>query len=314
MHQTFVQIQDLVFIQKSEIINQKSPMYRGRLAPTPTGRLHLGHARTFWLAHARARAAGPAGRLVLRLEDLDPARCKPEWTAAVFNDMRWLGLTWDEGPDVGGPHAPYEQSRRREVYLDAWRRLRDGGFVYPCARSRADVQRAASAPHADEEDAEPLYPPEWRPPPDTGRDASAPAPAANWRFRVPDGETITFSDALRGPQSFTAGKDFGDFLIWRRDDVPPYELAVVADDHAMQITEVVRGADLLKSTARQILIYRALGWVAPAWCHAPLMLDENGKRLAKRNDALSLAALREQGSDPRKLVEDFSRDIGCVVF
>lgn len=288
--------------------------YRGRLAPTPTGRLHLGHARTFWLAHARARAVGPDAKLILRLEDLDAARCSPEFAAAALEDLRWLGLTWDEGPDVGGPHAPYEQSRRREVYLDAWRRLRDGGFVYPCARSRADVQRAASAPHADEEDAEPLYPPEWRPPPDTGRDASAPAPAANWRFRVPDGETITFSDALRGPQSFTAGKDFGDFLIWRRDDVPPYELAVVADDHAMQITEVVRGADLLKSTARQILIYRALGWVAPAWCHAPLMLDENGKRLAKRNDALSLAALREQGSDPRKLVEDFSRDIGCVVF
>ena len=285
--------------------------YRGRLAPTPTGRLHLGHARTFWLAHARARAAGPDAKLILRMEDLDAARCRPEFAAAALEDLRWLGLAWDEGPDIGCPHAPYEQSRRRDVYLDAWRRLRDGGFIYPCARSRADVQRAATAPHAEEEDAEPLYPPEWRPPPGAGRDFPAPASAhANWRFRVPDGEAIAFSDALRGPQSFTAGQDFGDFLVWRRDDVPAYELAVVADDHAMQITEVVRGADLLKSTARQILIYRALGWPPPAWCHAPLMVDEKGKRLAKRNDALSLAALREQGVDPQKLAEKFSRDIG----
>ncbi|HTB64058.1 MAG TPA: tRNA glutamyl-Q(34) synthetase GluQRS [Opitutales bacterium] len=287
-------------------------MYRGRLAPTPTGRLHLGHARTFWLAAARARAAGPEARLVLRIEDLDTPRCKPEFTAAILDDLRWLRLRWDEGPDVGGPHAPYEQSRRREVYLAAWRQLRDGGFIYPCARSRADVARAATAPHADEEDAEPLYPPECRPPPGTGCDAPVPVTpslSVNWRFRVPDGEAITFHDALRGPQSFIAGKDFGDFLVWRRDDVPAYELAVVADDHAMHITEVVRGADLLKSTARQILIYRALGWPHPAWCHAPLMLDENGKRLAKRTAAFSLATFRAQDADPQKIIEHFSNVI-----
>jgi glutamyl/glutaminyl-tRNA synthetase len=285
--------------------------YRGRLAPTPTGRLHLGHARTLWLAHARARATSPDAKIILRLEDLDPARCRPEFATAVLDDLRWLGLAWDEGPDVGGPHAPYEQSRRRAVYLDAWQRLRDGGFIYPCARSRADVQRATQAPHADEEDAEPLYPPAWRPPPGAGRDISAPAAAhANWRFRVPDGATITFSDALRGPQAFTAGQDFGDFLVWRRDDVPAYELAVVADDHVMQITEVVRGADLLKSTARQILLYRAFGWPPPAWCHAPLMLDENGQRLAKRNDALSLATLRERGANPQKFIESWSKEFG----
>ncbi len=281
-------------------------MYRGRLAPTPTGRLHLGHARTFWLAQARARAAGPAARLVLRMEDLDAARCKPEFTAGVVEDLRWLGLAWDEGPDVGGPFAPYAQSQRRDVYLAAWRQLRDGGFIYPCARSRADVQRAAQAPHAEEEDAEPLYPAEWRPPRGTGQDVPSPSAAnANWRFRVSDGELVKFTDALRGPQQYVAGRDFGDFLIWRRDDVPAYELAVVADDHAMQITEVVRGADLLKSTARQLLIYRALGWAPPAWCHAPLMLDEKGQRLAKRNDALSLAALRAAGMDPAKLTDEF---------
>jgi len=289
-------------------------MYRGRLAPTPTGRLHLGHARTFWLAHARARAAGPEAKIILRLEDLDAARCKPEWSAAVFDDLRWLGLDWDEGPDVGGPHAPYEQSRRRAVYLEAWRCLRDGGYIYPCARSRADVQRAAQAPHADEEDAEPLYPPAWRPPPGTGRDLSAPsAAAANWRFRVRDGETIKFHDAWQGPQSFVAGKDFGDFLIWRRDDVPAYELAVVADDRAMAISEVVRGADLLKSTARQLLLYRALGWPPPAWCHAPLLLDENGRRLAKRNDALSLADLRERGADPQEFIQAWRPEFGAFV-
>jgi glutamyl/glutaminyl-tRNA synthetase len=285
--------------------------YRGRLAPTPTGRLHLGHARTFWLAQARARAAGADARLVLRMEDLDAARCKPEFAAAALEDLRWLGLSWNEGPDVGGPHAPYEQSKRREVYLDVWRRLRDGGFIYPCARSRADVARAPQAPHAEEEDAEPIYPAEWRPPPGTGKDAASPgAVAANWRFRVPDGEAIKFHDALRGPQGFVAGEDFGDFLVWRRDDVPAYELAVVADDHAMAITEVVRGADLLKSTARQLLIYRALGWPPPVWCHAPLLLDEHGKRLAKRNDALSLAELRKIGVEPGKIVEGFGKEIG----
>jgi len=281
--------------------------YRGRLAPTPTGPLHLGHARTFWLA--AARAAGPNSALVLRMEDLDAARCRPEFAMGVLKDLRWLGLQWDEGPDVGGPHAPYEQSRRREFYLSAWKRLRDGGFIYPCARSRADVQRAALAPHIEEEDAEPIYPAEWRPPHGTGGDVVVPAELdANWRFRVPDGEVLAFEDALQGPQAFTAGRDFGDFVVWRRDDVPAYELAVVADDHAMEISEVVRGADLLKSTARQILIYRALGWTPPAWCHAPLMLDEKGKRLAKRNEAMSLAKLREDGEDPREWVETWKKE------
>ena len=294
--------------------------YRGRLAPTPTGHLHLGHARTFWLAAECARRAGTGARLILRLEDLDAARCKPEFSAAILDELRWLGLKWDEGPDIGGPHTPYEQSRRREVYLEMWRQLRDGGFIYPCARSRADVRRAAQAPHEEDEDAEPLYPAAWRPPPGTGRDASHPtAPQqsgpdtsrlapANWRFRVPVGETIKFFDTLQGAQLFVAGQDFGDFVVWRRDDVPAYELAVVADDHAMGITEVVRGADLLKSTARQILLYRALGWTPPAWRHAPLLRDEHGQRLAKRHDALSLATLRSRGANPREWAEAWHKE------
>jgi glutamyl-tRNA synthetase len=248
------------------------------------------------------------------MEDLDPARCRPEFAAAALDDLHWLGLRWTEGPDLGGPYTPYEQSRRREFYLAAWQRLRDTGLIYPCARSRADTARAALAPHAEDEDAEPLYPPEWRPPPGTGRDIPFPAALnANWRFRVPDGEAIAFSDALHGPQSFTAGRDFGDFIVWRRDDVPAYELAVVADDHAMQITEVVRGADLLKSTARQLLLYRALGWTPPTWCHAPLLRDEQGRRLAKRHDALSLATLRAQGANPRAWIETWKTELGAAL-
>jgi glutamyl-tRNA synthetase len=282
---------------------------RGRLAPTPTGYLHLGHARTFWLAMARARTAGPNAALILRMEDLDLARCRPEYAAAALADLQWLGLQWDEGPDVGGPHAPYAQSRRREFYLAAWRHLRDSGSIYPCRRSRADVARAIAAPHAEEEDAETIYPIEWRPHPEAGQDASTPADVnANWRFRVPEGVAIAFPDALQGPQTFVAGRDFGDFVIWRRDDVPAYELAVVVDDHLMGITEVVRGADLLKSTARQWLLYQALGWMPPDWCHAPLLCDEQGLRLAKRHAALSLSALRAQGADPREWKAAWSRE------
>lgn len=267
--------------------------YRGRIAPTPTGLLHLGHARTFSLAAERCRQA--AGTLILRIEDLDTQRCKKHFTEAALEDLKAIGIDWDEGPDRGGPCAPYVQSENATYFLEIWKRLKDAGAIYPCRRSRKDVAAAARAPHAEDEDAEPIFPPEWRPSnPDFGKDFSEPGDY-NWRFRVPDGETITFDDAIQGPQSFIAGKDFGDFVVWRRDGVPAYELAVVADDIRMNITEVVRGADLLKSTARQILIYRALGATPPAWAHAPLVLDENGKRLAKRSDALSVRALLARG-------------------
>jgi glutamyl/glutaminyl-tRNA synthetase len=172
------------------------------------------------------------------------------------------------------------------------------GLVYPCHVSRKELRDAAHAPHDDEEAAEPIFPPDLRPEANAGHDATSPAGVV-WRFRVPDGETIRFLDACGGPQSFTAGTDFGDFVVWRKDDVPAYELAVVADDIAMGITEVVRGEDLLRSTARQLLIYRALGATPPAWCHVPLVRDENGKRLAKRHQALSIAELRARGITPR---------------
>ena len=273
-------------------MQSKQNSYRGRLAPTPTGYLHLGHARTFWTAQERTRANG--GTLVLRNEDLDRARCRPEFVRAMLEDLRWFGFKWREGPDIGGKFAPYNQSERFSIYRAALENLREGNFIYRCYCSRRDIQSAARAPHAADDD-EPIYP-------GTCREKS---PAQNakfaWRFRVPDGEAVTFTDNHLGEQHFVAGKDFGDFVVWRNDDVPAYQLACVADDAAMQITEVVRGADLLLSTARQWLLYRALGWKAPEFFHCLLMLDESGQRLAKRTESLSLRALRERGAKPEDL-------------
>lgn len=270
--------------------------YRGRLAPSPTGLLHLGHARTFAIAHARARAAG--GRLILRNEDLDPHRSRREFLEACIEDLRWLGVDWDEGPDVGGPHAPYDQSARLPDHRRALAGLHRAGWIYPCHCSRQDVARAAGAPHAGDD--EPVYPGTCRP--DRGTASPPASRPPNWRFRVPDGEALRFVDGHFGPQSLVAGVDFGDFVVWRHDDVPAYQLAVVVDDIAMGITEVVRGEDLLRSTARQLLLYRALGAEAPAFYHCPLVRDESGQRLAKRHASLSLAALRAAGADPRSLL------------
>jgi glutamyl/glutaminyl-tRNA synthetase len=283
--------------------------YRGRLAPSPTGLLHLGHARTFWTAGERARAA--QGTLILRMEDLDPDRSRADYAAAALEDLRWLGLSWQEGPDVGGPFAPYAQSERHDFYQAAWRKLLEGGFLYPCHCSRRDLAAALSAPH-ESDDPNPLedervYPGTCRPArhatalPNGVAEGESTMPA-NWRFRVNDGEVVEFDDLNLGPQRFIAGRDFGDFIVRRRDGVPSYQLACVVDDSAMQVTEVVRGADLLKSTARQILLNRALGFADPAWSHCALVADENGRRLAKRHDALSIRALRERGLSPAEIL------------
>lgn len=272
--------------------------YRGRIAPTPTGYLHLGHARTFWIAMERAREAG--GQLVYRDEDLDPQRCKKEFSTGAIEDLRWFGCNWDEGPDIGGPFAPYRQSERLHIFLDAWKKLKDAGYIYPCNRSRKDVARAAHAPHLEDEMVEPVYPENWRPPIGTGQHAETPG-EVNWRFRVPNDRTIEFDDIRLGPCAFECLRDFGDFLVWRKDGVPAYELAVVVDDAAMRITEVVRGEDLLISTARQLLVYEALGLQAPEFYHTPLMCDTSGRRLAKRHRALTLRELRESGANPEEL-------------
>ncbi|HYD82803.1 MAG TPA: glutamate--tRNA ligase family protein, partial [Opitutus sp.] len=224
---------------------------------------------------------------------------------SMLEDLRWLGLAWAEGPDVGGPHAPYNQSERRAHYRAALAQLHAARLIFPCTHSRRDVLEAATAPHADDE---PVYPPAFRPPADAPLPLLGETISVNWRFRVPDGETISFTDARFGEQHAIAGRDFGDFLVWRKDDVPSYQLACAVDDAAMQITEVVRGADLIKSTFRQLLLLRALGHTAPTYYHCPLMTDEKGERLAKRHDALSLRTLRERGTSPDAIVQTFSQE------
>jgi glutamyl-tRNA synthetase len=258
----------------------------------------------------------------MRMDDLDPDRCRANYAEAAIEDLRWLGIRWQEGPDKGGPHAPYVQSRRRATYIAAWQKLLRTGSLFACRCSRKDLETALGAPHervqsdakpeaakANALDDEPVYPGTCRKysgyvPQLPGPTASAldtPGPV-NWRFRVPDGEVVEFIDQNLGLQRFVAGKDFGDFVVWRRDGVPSYQLACVADDAAMGITEVVRGADLLKSTARQILLNRALGFRNPAWFHCRLVVDQNGQRLAKRHDALSLHTLRQRGLTPMKIL------------
>ena len=272
-----------------------SSPYRGRIAPSPTGYLHLGHARTFLIARDRAEQAD--GNLIFRNEDLDPDRCRPEFVSAMHEDLRWLGLGWSEGPDCGGRYGPYSQSERRDLYLRTWRKLRDNGFLYPCTCSRRELALSVIAPN--ENDDEPVYPGKCR----SRNDASnyAVPRGVNWRFRVPYAEAITFRDLHLGPQTYHAGTDFGDFVVWRRDDVPAYQLACITDDHAMRITEVVRGADLLKSTARQLLLYRALDWEAPRFYHCDLVRDDAGVRLAKRHDGLSIRGLRHCGLSPEQV-------------
>ncbi len=271
--------------------------YRGRLAPSPTGLLHIGHARTFWIAAQRTIEKN--GTLILRNENLDPQRSRAEFASAMIEDLRWLGIRWTEGPDCGGPYGPYLQSERRGHYLAAWRRLREGGFLYPCICSRKDLAQSAGAPN--DMDDEPIYPGTCR---ERAETAVFSEPAGmNWRFHVPDGEVVEFLDLNLGSQQYVAGKDFGDFLVWRKDDIPAYQLAVVVDDAAMRISEVVRGEDLLKSTARQLLLMRALGWDPPQYFHCELVRDAAGVRLAKRHDALSVRQLRERGLTPAEVLQ-----------
>ena len=285
--------------EKSRPLNASVQAYRGRLAPSPTGYRHLGHARTFSIAAERARAAG--GKLILRSDNLDAERFRLEFTAEMIVDLRWLGLDWAEGPDVGGPCAPYEQSRRLPHYRAALERLNARGLIFPCARSRRDVLEAAGAPHEGGENDEPIYPREFRPP------AGLPLPplgekiACNWRLRVPDDLELVFDDGACGRQAARTHRDFGDFLVWRKDNCPSYQLACAVDDAAMGVTEVVRGADLIRSTFRQLLVYRGLDLPPPRFYHCPLMTDASGMRLAKRHDALSLRSLREKGLTPEQV-------------
>jgi len=276
----------------------------GRLAPSPTGGLHVGHARTFLVAWLASRRED--GPVALRIEDLDATRARPEATAAALVDLRWLGLDWDEGPDVGGPRGPYVQSERRAVYDEALARLKAAERVYPCTCTRADIERAASAPHAEDEG--PTYPGTC------AHRSAADAPALGdrpfaWRFRVPPGE-VGWDDLILGPRSIDPARLGGDFLVGRNGQGPSYQLAVVADDALMGVDRVIRGDDLVPSTPRQLLLYRALGWEPPRFGHVPLVVGPDGRRLAKRDGSIKLATLRERGLDPRRLVGVLARSCG----
>ena len=271
---------------------------RGRFAPTPTGPLHLGNARTALLAWLSARARG--GALVMRIEDADLLRVRPGIEQGILEELRWLGLDWDEGPDVGGPCAPYRQSERMERYAVALEQLREEGLAYPCFCSRAEIAAAALAPHGPGDEG-PRYPGACR---DLSRREVARLARKrmpSWRFRVAPGP-VSFEDRVRGAQSLDVAATSGDFVVMRADGVPAYQLAVVVDDAAMGISEVVRGEDLLSSTPRQLLLYRALGATPPSFAHVPLVVGPDGERLAKRHAALSLGDLRRRGADPRILV------------
>lgn len=254
--------------------------YRGRIAPTPSGLLHMGHARTFKTAWERARERG--GKIILRIEDIDLERCRKEYSDASLRDLKAIGLDWDEGPDAGGEFAPYTQSERMGYYWKCMKRLIEKRLAYPCSASRAQIKKESKkfAPKIDGCEREAIFPECLRNDKWNISDIKKPE-EINWRFRVPDGMAVEFTDNNFGPQSFTAGKDFGDFLVWRKTGTPSYELAVVADDAAMRITEVVRGRDLLVSTARQILLYGALGFEIPEFFHCELLRDESGEKISK---------------------------------
>jgi glutamyl-tRNA synthetase len=279
--------------------------YRGRFAPSPTGELHLGSASAAVFCDAAARAAG--GRLLLRVEDLDRDRVIKGGREAMLRDLRWLGVRWDEGPDVGGPAAPYEQSARISLYERALGHLTEAGLTYLCDCSRAEIARAASAPHAGEEG--PRYPGTCRSFGHTARDFRRP-PAV--RLAVPKGGegVAQAEDAVLGPLIEDVFEITGDFILRRGDGVFAYQLAVVVDDIAMGVTEVVRGADLASSAPRQTLLARLLGGEPPRFAHVPLLLGEGGARLAKRARSVTIREQREEGRDPRELVRAIARAYG----
>lgn len=285
------------------------PKPRGRWAPTPSGLLHVGNARTALVAWLSIRQAG--GTLVFRLEDLDGPRTVPGMAAAGAEDLRWLGLDWDEGPEIGGPHGPYVQSERTACYEQALERLVAADRLFPCRLSRADLLSLATAPHGDA--GLPPYPAALRPqnlePGWLEALRSNPRPDAALRFLV-HGEPVGFDDLVHGPVVERVDLAVGDFVLKRRDGVYAYQLAVVIDDAAMAIDEVVRGRDLLASTARQIQLAEALGGRPPRYAHLPLMLDEAGEKLSKRDGALTLAALRAAGVAPERLVGYLAHSLG----
>jgi glutamyl-tRNA synthetase len=281
---------------------------RGRYAPSPTGDLHVGNLRTALLAWLFARCSG--GQFIMRVEDLDRPRVRPAATQRMLDDLRWLGLDWDEGPDVGGPYTPYVQSQRQEIYALHLRHLVDADLVYPCYCTRAEIARVASAPHGPEG---PRYPGTCRHLTEQQRSQhQAHNRRPSLRFRVDDQRIVTFTDLLAGPMEQQVQQAVGDFIVCRSDGIFAYQFAVVVDDALMHINQVVRGADLLPSTARQILLYEALGFPVPTFAHVRLVLDEQGKRLSKREQSAGLEPLRAAGATPEQVVGWLAADCGLV--
>jgi glutamyl-tRNA synthetase len=260
-----------------------------RLAPSPTGAQHVGNARTFLLAWLSARSQG--AEVVLRIEDIDSPRVKPWAAAQAVDDLRWLGLDWDSGPIV--------QTTRLSVYRDLLTELQQRELVYPCTCTRSDVEAAASAPHIEQEG--PIYPGTCRHRTVADAGTLGERPFA-WRFRVAAGAKMSYFDLIAGPQRSDVATELGDFIIGKCDGSPAYQLAVVGDDHAMGITEVIRGGDLIPSTFRQLLLYDAMGWPPPAFGHVPLVVGPDGRRLAKRHGDTRLSVLRDAGVPAERLI------------
>ncbi len=275
----------------------------GRLAPSPTGAQHVGNARTYLLAWLSVRSR--RGRVVMRIEDLDSPRVKQWAVDQAMEDLRWLGLDWDEGPDVGGPNSPYIQTARSGIYQEAFALLREREQVYPCTCSRSDVAAAASAPHAAHEG--PVYPGTCAK--RSVSDASSLSQQYSWRFRSSEAAS-SLADVVLGHRQMSVARDLGDFVVAKGDGTPGYQLAVVLDDHAMGVTEVLRGDDLIASAFRQLDVFDAFDWSSPTFAHVPLVTGPDGRRLAKRHGDTRLSTLREQGVRAEQLIGLLAQSCG----
>lgn len=270
---------------------------RGRFAPTPSGQLHIGNAFTALCAWLQIRQVG--GQFLLRIEDIDKPRSRSAFAEQQQDDLRWLGLDWDEGPRVGGPSTPYEQSRREPLYEEALKRLKEDGWIYPCYCSRTELATIASAPHGLSSEGA-AYPGFCRHLTDEERHLKEAVKAPSLRFKMSD-DPIPFDDVIAGAQTFRS-EVLRDFVVKRADGMFSYQLAVTVDDAAMGITDVMRGGDLLDSTPRQLALYAALGLTPPRFAHVPLLGDAESNRLSKRDNSLSLASLRAEGVAPERLI------------